>query len=95
MQQHLQKLKNQIKNVMQTHKKKFEKTIIETNSRINKLLKTIQNKKKIIDFLKTKLVDESQISMKSENNKQSTEFETKSDILHFSTKKVIKMIIFS
>ena len=49
-QKRFQKLKNQMKNMMQTHKKEFEKTIIETNNHINKLLKTIQNKKKSLIF---------------------------------------------
>ena len=58
-----------MKNMMQTHKKNFEKTTIETNNRIDELLKTIQNKKKIIDYLKMKLVDKSQILVKSKNDK--------------------------
>ena len=42
-----------------------------------------------------KLIDEFQISVKSENNKRSIEFETESDVVQIDTKKTIKMIIFS
>ena len=90
MQKRLQKFKNQMKNVIQTYKKKFEKTIVEVKNCIDKLLKTIQNKKKIIDFLKAKLADKLQVSVKSKNDKRSIEFETESDDVQNVTKKMLK-----
>ena len=56
-------------NIRNIHQKKFDETVIEANSRIDKLLKMIKNKNKIVDFLKIKLVDKFQTLMKSKKNK--------------------------
>ena len=64
-----------MKKIIDTHKKKFDNTIIKINSRIDELLNIIKNKKTIIalknqmiENLKSKLTDKSIESMKKLNN---------------------------
>ena len=82
-------------NIQNIHQKKFDEIVTEANSRIDELLKIIKNKNKIVDFLKIRLIDKSQTSMKSKKNKQSIELNTKNDVFHINMKKNVKMIIFS
>ena len=63
--EYIQQLKNNMANIQNIHQKKFDETVTEANNRIDELLKMIKNKHKIVDFLKIKLIDKSQISMKS------------------------------
>ena len=101
MQKRFQKFKNQMKKIINIHKKKFDNTMIKINNRINELLNIIKNKKTIIvlknqaiENLKQKLTDKSKKSIKEkENDKQSIDFETKNDVLQIDTKKAVKMIV--
>ena len=101
MQKRFQKFKNQMKKIIDTHKKKFDNTMIEINSRIDKLLSIIKNKKTIIvlknqaiESLEQKLTDKSKKLIKeTKNDKQSIDFETKNDVFQIDTKKAVKMIV--
>ena len=90
-----------MKKIINTHKKKFDNTMIEINNRINELLSIIKNKKTVIVLknqtiknLKQKLTDKSKKSVKkTKNDKQSINSETKSDVLQIDTKKAVKMML--
>ena len=91
--EYIQQLKNDMTNIQNIHQKEFDETMIETNNRIDELTKMNKNKNKIIDFLKKRLVDKFHKSMKSDDEKFSTESKIDDDVHHIDTKKNVKMII--
>ena len=50
IQKRFQKFKNQIKKIINTHKKKIDNMMTKTNSRIDELLNIINDKKTVIIF---------------------------------------------
>ena len=101
MQKCFQKFKNQMKKIINTHKKEFDNTMIEINSRINEVLNIIKNKKTIIVFknraieiLKKKLIDKSKNSMKSKKNTFAIKSNVENDVVYIITKKQSKWLFY-